>query len=87
MNGIKKSREIVIDIGRRVRLIQQIPHGSGCWRTQMEGIVLGLFQEKTGAWYAHSKDKKLWLDRIEILQDSQEVSKCILDQYSRIELA
>ena len=72
--------------GDRVRLTQQIPHGRGCWTTVIEGRVLSMTQEKTGAWYCHSRDKKLWLDRIVIRQDNGECSSCILDRFSRIDI-
>ena len=72
--------------GDRVRLTQQIPHGRGCWTTSIEGRVHSATQQKTGAWYCHSKDEKLWLDRIEICQDNGECSSCILDRFSRLDI-
>lgn len=81
------SSESNVKVGDRIRIIQQIPHGVECWISNTEGVVLSFAQEKTGAWFAHSRDKKLWLDRIVIRQDNGEVSSCILDRYSRIEQA
>lgn len=78
--------EAPVMTGDRVRLTQQIPHGRGCWTTVIEGRVLSMTQEKTGAWYCHSKDGKLWLDRIVIRQDNGECSSCILDRFSRLDI-
>jgi hypothetical protein len=78
--------EVQIAVGDRVRLTQQIPHGTSCWTTSIEGRVLNVTQEKTGAWYCHSKDEKLWLDRIVIRQDNGECSSCILDRFSRLDI-
>ncbi len=73
------------DVGSRVRVTQQAPHGSGVWKTVIEGEVLRFGQRKTGSWYAHSKDDKLWLDRLEIRKDDGEIAVCNLDQYSVVE--
>lgn len=71
--------------GMRVRVTQQINLGTGTKTTQVEGTVLRAGQQKTGSWFAHSKDKKLWLDRIELKKDDGEVVFVNLDQYSRVE--
>ena len=53
--------------------------------TELEGEVLRAGQQQTGSWFAHSKDKKLWLDRLEIRKDDGELITINLDQYSRVE--
>ena len=73
------------DVGSRVRVTQQAPHGSGVWTSVIEGEVLRFGQRKTGSWYAHSKDDKLWLDRLEIRKDDGEIAVCNLDRHSVIE--
>ncbi|MBX3315584.1 MAG: hypothetical protein KF902_01830 [Phycisphaeraceae bacterium] len=43
-------------------------------------------QATTGSWFAHSKDKKLWLDRLELKKDDGEIVVVNLDRYSRVEI-
>ncbi|MFT5424116.1 MAG: hypothetical protein ACI89L_001909 [Phycisphaerales bacterium] len=71
--------------GMRVRVTQQIRLGTGTKTTELEGTVLRAGQQKTGSWFAHSKDKKLWLDRIELKKADGEIVFINLDQYSRVE--
>ncbi len=72
-------------IGDRVRVVQQIPRRSGTMTTSTEGVVLRAGQQKTGSWFAHAKDKKLWLDRLELRLDDGEIVVVNLDQFSRVE--
>lgn len=71
--------------GRRIRVTRQIPRGSGALVSRVEGEVLRVGQQKTGSWFAHSQDKKLWLDRVELRRDDGEIVVCNLDQMSLIE--
>jgi hypothetical protein len=48
--------------------------------------VVGFSQEKTGSWYAHSKDHKLWIDRLQVRKDDGELVYVNLDQYSSVEV-
>ena len=70
--------------GARVRVTQQVQHRR--WTEVTEGVVRASEQRKTGSWFAHSKDDRLWLDRLEIEKDDGEIVVCNLDQYSRVEL-
>ena len=72
--------------GMRVRVTQQIPHGKQTWTNTVEGVVVRFGQQKTGSWFAHSKDHKLWLDRVQLKKDDGEVAFCNLDQNSRVEI-
>lgn len=72
--------------GARVRVTQQIPFGKAANTVSFEGVVLRSGQQKTGSWFAHSRDDKLWLDRLELRKDDGEIVVCNLDQYSRVEL-
>ena len=72
--------------GTRVRVIQQIPQIDRVWTTVIEGTVVSYRQAKTGAWFAHAKDHKLWLDRLEVRKDDGEIIDCILDAYTHIEV-
>ena len=58
---------------------------SGTTTTRVEGVVESFGQSKTGSWFAHSKDRKLWLDRVEIRKDDGEMVVCNLDQYTQVE--
>ena len=82
---MSSTREIYTP-GTRVRVTQQIPMGARAESTAVEGAVVRFSQEKTGSWFAHSKDDKLWLDRLEIVKDDGEHVVCNLDQYSRVEV-
>ena len=72
--------------GQRVRVTQQVPRLSGAMSATVEGTVVRVGQAKTGSWFAHSKDHKLWLDRLEIRKDDGEMVVCNLDQYSHVDL-
>ncbi len=54
--------------------------------TSVEGVVVLAEQQKTGSWFAHSEDKKLWMDRLELRKDDGELVMCNLDRYSRVEV-
>lgn len=74
--------------GRRVRVTQQIPRlereGGGAIVTSVEGTIVRFGRQKTGSWFAHAKDGKLWIDRLELRKDDGELVVCNLDQYSSV---
>lgn len=76
--------------GQRVRVTQQVPRlereGGGTMTTFVEGVILRADQEKTGSWYAHSKDNKVWLDRLRLKKDDGEIVVLNLDQYSHVDV-
>lgn len=72
-------------VGDRVRVIQQAPHGTGVWTTSVEGVITAARQARTGSWFAHSRQGRLWLDRLELHTDEGETVVVNLDQYSRVE--
>lgn len=72
--------------GQRVRVTQQTPRQSGSLTIAVEGVVVKFEQQKTGSWFAHARDNKLWLDRLEIRRDDGEQIVVNLDQYSRVEV-
>jgi hypothetical protein len=71
--------------GRRVRVTQQLAQRDAVWTSTVEGVVTRWQQAKTGSWFAHAKDDKLWLDRLELRLDDGELAILNLDQYSVIE--
>lgn len=73
-------------VGDRVRVTQQVPRLTGVMATTIEGTVAGFEQAKTGSWYAHSKDHKLWMDRLTVRKADGEIVVCNLDQYSSVEV-
>ena len=79
------ARAFECEIGQRARGVQQSPRLSGTMTTRVEGTVAAFGQSKTGSWFAHSEDKKLWLDRVEIVKDDGERVLCNLDQSTRVE--
>lgn len=78
--------DIESQVGKRVRITSQVLKGEGSIAASCEGVLLGAGTEKTGSWYAHSKDKKLWLQRVELLLDSGERRVCNLDQNTFVEV-
>jgi len=74
----------VLKPGDRVRVTQQVQHKR--WSSVIEGVVVAVEQRKTGSWFAHSKDDKLWLDRLELRKDDGEIIICNLDRYSHIDI-
>lgn len=81
--------------GTRLRITQQIVRqgngmgvgaGDGTFTGAVEGVVVKSTQQKTGSWYAHSRDGKLWLDRIELKKDDGELITLNIDQYTHIDV-
>lgn len=73
------------EVGSLVRVTKQLMLGDGPSSFVIEGEILRMGQQKTGSWYAHSKDKKLWLDRVEIKKADGEIVVVNLDDRSQIE--
>ena len=72
--------------GARVKITQQIPARHYAWSSDVRGTVVTFQQKQTGSWFAHSKNDKLWLDRLLIRKDDGEMTTLILDDYSRVEI-
>jgi hypothetical protein len=72
--------------GQRVRITQTIAWGRHKDKTTIDGEIVRLGQQKTGSWFAHARDDKLWIDRIELRRPDGEIVVCNLDQHSTIEL-
>lgn len=72
--------------GARIRVTQQVPRLTGAMVSDpIDGVVVRAGQQKTGSWFAHSVDDKLWLDRVELRKDDGELIVMNLDQYTRVE--
>ena len=74
--------------GAKVRVIQQIAHRAKAEviTTEVTGIIVEYSQKPTGSWFAHSKNDKLWLDRLKIQKPDGELLTLILDEYSHVEV-
>ena len=72
--------------GARVKVIQQIPARDYAWTSDVKGTVVEFRQKPTGSWFAHSRNDKLWLDRLVLRKDDGEITTLNLDDYSRIEV-
>ena len=72
--------------GAKVAVTQQIAARDYTWTTTVRGAVVDFGQKETGSWFAHSKDDRLWLDRLAIRKDDGEITTLILDDYSHIEI-
>lgn len=72
--------------GQRVRVTQQIPQRDEVWTQAVEGVVVRADQRKTGSWFAHSKDHKLWLDRLLVRKGDGELVTFNLDAYTHVDV-
>ena len=61
------------------------PWRETAWSTTTEGVVLRARQAETGSWFAHSRNDRLWLDRLEIQKDDGEITTLNLDQFSVVQ--
>ena len=72
--------------GTRVRVQQQIAARDYSWTADIRGIIVQYEQKPTGSWFAHSKNDKLWLDRLTLKKDDGEITTLNLDEFSRIDI-
>lgn len=72
--------------GAKVKVTQQIAARDRAWVSEVTGTIVAFEQAKTGSWFAHAKDDRLWLDRLTLKKDNGEISVLNLDQFSRIEV-
>lgn len=76
----------LIQPGQRVRVTQRVPRQTGDLLATVEGEVIRVTRSKTGSWYAHAPDHKLWLERLELRKDNGETAVINVDRWTRIEL-
>ena len=72
--------------GTRVRITKQVARQGQALTNSVTGTVVVAEQRKTGSWFAHAKDDKLWLDRLEIEKADGEVYICNVDSQTVIEV-
>ena len=68
--------------GADVTVTQQIAARDYTWTSEVRGTVVRYDQQQTGSWYAHSKNDKLWLDRLTLRKSDGELTTLNLDEYS-----
>lgn len=85
-NGSAGGVDLPIREGQRVRIFQEIERREGNWRNEVVGRVLSVRPEKTGSWFAHGKDDKLWLLRVRLQKDNGEQTTVNVDQFTRFEI-
>ena len=79
-------KQINLTAGMKVKVTQQIAARNHTWTTEIRGTVLEYSQKETGSWYAHSKDERLWLDRLKLQKEDGELMTLNLDEYTHIEV-
>jgi hypothetical protein len=72
--------------GARVKIVQQIAARNYSWASEIRGTVVEYSQQQTGSWYAHSKDDKLWLDRLTLQKADGEITTLNLDEFSVVQI-
>src|SRR3954449_12655037 len=72
--------------GMKVKVTQQIAARDHAWTSEVRGIVMEYRQKQTGSWFAHSKNDKLWLDRLTLRKPDGEITTLNLDDYSYVEI-
>jgi hypothetical protein len=73
--------------GAKVKVVQQIAARNYSWASEVAGTVVDYQQQQTGSWYAHSKNDKLWLDRLTLRKDDGEITTLNLDEFSVVKIA
>jgi hypothetical protein len=81
---VRHAMDTKLTPGTSVRVIQQIPARDHVFTSEVRGIVVEHMQQETGSWYAHSKDDKLWLDRLTLRKADGELTTLILDEFSNV---
>jgi hypothetical protein len=72
--------------GARVKVVQQIAARDYSWNSETAGTVVSYEQQETGSWYAHSKNDKLWLDRLTLKKSDGELTTLNLDEFSVVKV-
>lgn len=80
------SSSATITVGSKVKVTQQIAARDYTWVAETVGTVVEYKQKPTGSWYAHSKDDKLWLDRLVLKKEDGEITTLNLDEYTKVDV-
>jgi hypothetical protein len=72
--------------GQQIRVRQKIDRREGDWTLAVTGTVVEVKTRKTGSWFAHGRDNKVWLNSIVLRKGDGELSTLNVDQWTEIEL-
>ncbi len=72
--------------GAAVVVTQQIAARNYALPAVVCGTVMDYSQKQTGSWFAHSRDDKLWLDRLVLRKPDGEITTLNLDEFSKVEI-
>ena len=72
--------------GAQVKVVQQIAARDYSWASEIRGTIVEYQQQQTGSWFAHSKDDKLWLDRLTLRKSDGEITTLNLDEFSVVKI-
>jgi hypothetical protein len=72
--------------GAQVKVTQQIAARDYTWTQEIRGTIESFAHKQTGSWFAHSKNDKLWLDRLVLKKVDGEITTLNLDDYTHIEI-
>jgi hypothetical protein len=72
--------------GAKVKVVQQIAARDHSWSSEVSGTVVEFEQKVTGSWFAHSKNDKLWLDRLTLVKLDGEITTLNLDEFSDVKI-
>jgi hypothetical protein len=72
--------------GAKVKVTQQIAARNYSWHSETAGTVVAYEQQETGSWFAHSKNDRLWLDRLTLKKPDGELTTLNLDGFSVVKV-
>ena len=72
--------------GTTVKVTQQIAARDRTLTSDVRGTIVEYQQKQTGSWFAHSKNDKLWLDRLLLRKPDGELITLILDDNTHIDV-
>lgn len=75
-----------LTVGTQVKVTQQIAARHYALASDIRGTIVEYEQKTTGSWYAHSKNDKLWLDRLTLRKADGELITLNLDDNTRVEI-
>jgi len=75
-----------LTVGTQVKVTQQIAARDYTLANDIRGTIVGYEQKTTGSWFAHSKNDKLWLDRLTLRKADGELITLNLDNNTRVEI-
>jgi hypothetical protein len=72
--------------GAVVTVVQQIAARDYSWAGEITGTIVEYSQQETGSWFAHSKNDRLWLDRLTLRKADGEITTLNLDAFSVVRI-